>query len=229
MGRGLDGEETIRELKQPSKRYLYQPTLIAPPRFYERYGLDRDDIHFAACRPDLIECIPGQNGFVFRIIDIKSSDVLKISHRVQTALYALMLSSVLEEHGVKGSVDLREAGIWTYKTEQPQLTDIGQLLPFLEQFLASELTALAGKQLDELFWHLDYRCEWCPFYDYCFDKARKQSHISLVPYLSSHASRFIRERQLPETIGEFRQFLERQENRHVLKQNAGLARQLRLV
>lgn len=223
----LDGEETIRELKQPSKRYLYQPTLIAPPRFYERYGLDLEVIRFAACRPDLIECIPGQNGFVFRIIDIKSSDVLKISHRVQTALYALMLFSVLEEHGVKGSVDLREAGIWTYKTEQPQLTDIGQLLPFLEQFLAGELTALAGKQLDELFWHLDYRCEWCPFYDYCFDKARQQSHISLVPYLSNYTSRFIRERQLPETIGEFRQLLERQETRHVLKQNAGLARQLR--
>ncbi|MGJ3222557.1 AAA domain-containing protein [Geobacillus thermoleovorans] len=223
----LDGEETIRELKRPSKRYLYQPTLIAPPRFYERYGLDRDDIHFAACRPDLIECIPGQNGFVFRIIDIKSSDVLKLSHRVQTALYALILSSVLEEHGIRGNVDWREAGVWTYKTEQPQAADISQLLPYLEQFLAGELTALAEKQPDELFWHLDYRCEWCPFYDYCFDKARQQKHISLVPYLSNYTSRFIRERQLPETIGEFRQFLERQENRHVLKQNAGLARQLR--
>ncbi|WP_041468447.1 bifunctional RecB family nuclease/DEAD/DEAH box helicase [Geobacillus sp. C56-T3] len=223
----LDGEETIEELKRPSKRYLYQPTLIAPPRFYERYGLDLKVIRFAACRPDLIECIPGQNGFVFRIIDIKSSDVLKISHRVQTALYALILSSVLEEYGIRGNVDLREAGIWTYKTEQPQAADISQLLPFLEPFLTDELPALAEKQLDELFWYLDYRCEWCPFYDYCLDKAREQSHISLVPYLSSHASRFIRERQLPETIDEFRQLLGRKETRHVLKQNAGLARQLR--
>ncbi|OQP04065.1 AAA family ATPase [Geobacillus sp. 46C-IIa] len=223
----LDGEETIKELKRPSKRYLYQPTLIAPPRFYERYGLDSEVIRFAACRPDLIECIPGQDGFVFRIIDIKSSDVLKLSHRVQTALYALILSSVLEEHGIRGNVDWREAGVWTYKTGQPQTADISQLIPYVEPLLADELPALAEKPPDELFWHLDYRCEWCPFYNYCLDKAREQSHISLVPYLSSHASRFIRERKLPETLGEFRQFLERQENRHVLKQNAGLTRQLR--
>ncbi|MFC0297560.1 bifunctional RecB family nuclease/DEAD/DEAH box helicase [Geobacillus jurassicus] len=223
----LDGVETIQELKRPSKRYLYQPTLIVPPRFYKRYGLDPDVIRFAACRPDLIECRSEQDGFAFRIIDIKSSDVLKLSHRVQTALYALILSLILEEHGIAGKVDLREAGVWTYGAGQPQAADISQLLPYIEQFLTSELTALATKQADELFWHLDYRCEWCPFYDYCLDKARQQKHISLVPYLSSHASRFIRERQLPETIGEFRQFLERQENRHVLKQNAGLARQLR--
>ncbi|MED3717990.1 AAA domain-containing protein [Geobacillus thermodenitrificans] len=223
----LDSEETIRELKEPSKRYLYQPTLIVPPRFYERYGLNPGTVRFAACRPDVIECVRGQDGWTFRIIDIKSSDALQFSHRVQTALYALILSFVLEEHGIKGKVDLDETRIWTYGAEQPQTTNIRQLIPYIEHFLSSELTILTEKQADDLFWHLDYRCEWCPFYSYCLDKARQQAHISLVPYLSSYTSRFVREQQLPETIRAFHQFLQREENGSVLKQNATLARQRR--
>lgn len=218
----LDVKETICELKQPSKRYLYQPSLIVPPSFYEKYGISPENIRFTVCRPDLVECVPADEGWMFRIIDIKSSEVMKISHRIQTALYALILSSVLKEHGINGKADLTKAGVWTYGMTAPQYTNIEQLVPHLEHFLSVELQEIVRKNIDDLFWHLDYRCEWCNFYDYCLEKAREESHISLLPYLSSHASRFIREQQLPQTIEAFFEFVQSEENRQTLMQSASL-------
>jgi DNA replication ATP-dependent helicase Dna2 len=222
----LDVKETIRELKQPSKRYLYQPSLVVPPRFYEKYGISSENIRFTVCRPDLVECILTDEGWKFRIIDIKSSEALKISHKIQTALYALILDLFLEEHEIDGVVDLQETGIWTYGMTAPQYTNIEQLLPHLEHFLSVELQEIVRKNADDLFWHLDYRCEWCNFYDYCLEKARAESHISLLPYLSSHASRFIREQQLPQTMAEFSEFIRNEENKRLLMQSAGLAHRL---
>jgi DNA replication ATP-dependent helicase Dna2 len=222
----LDVKETIRELKQPSKRYLYQPSLVVPPRFYEKYGISPENIRFTICRPDLVECIPTEERWKFRIVDIKSSEALKISHKIQTALYALILALFLEEHEIGGVVDLQETGIWTYGMTAPQYTNIEQLLPYLEHFLSVELQEIVRKNADDLFWHLDYRCEWCNFYDYCLEKARAESHISLLPYLSSHASRFIREQQLPQTIESFSEFIQNEENKQLLMQSAGLAHHL---
>ncbi|WP_041638261.1 bifunctional RecB family nuclease/DEAD/DEAH box helicase [Anoxybacillus flavithermus] len=222
----LDVEEVVAELKQPSKRYIYQPSIVVPSRFYEKYGIQSKKIRFTVCRPDLIECIFTEEGLQFRIIDIKSSEVLKISHKIQTALYALILASFLEEHGIDGRVDLKETGIWMYGSEIPQYTNIENLLPHLEHFLAVQLQEIVEKSFDDLFWHLDYRCEWCNFYDYCVEKAKAESHVSLIPYLSSHASKFIREQNLPQTIEEFSEFIQSGENKQLLLQSAGLKKRV---
>ncbi|WP_154663455.1 bifunctional RecB family nuclease/DEAD/DEAH box helicase [Neobacillus dielmonensis] len=212
----------LQELKNPSKQYIYQPTFSIPDRFYQKYKIDREKITFTDCRPDLIECFPGESGIQFRIIDVKSSEVLKVSHRVQTALYAMILQSILEEHQIMGEILIEETGIWLYEQEKPQFLSVQHLIPYLEDFLVGKLNELPEKQLEEVFWHLDYRCEWCSLFDYCLEKAKEQQHVSLFPYLSSQGSRFIRENGLPLTIEEFADYVTDQDQLKTLEKSASL-------
>jgi hypothetical protein len=81
---------------------VYQPELAVPPRFYERYGLDPDVVHWPPCRPDLVEADATPNGeTVLRVIDIKASPGVKLSHRIQATVYSLVLECLLEEWGVR--------------------------------------------------------------------------------------------------------------------------------
>ncbi|WP_066304056.1 hypothetical protein [Bacillus sp. FJAT-29814] len=215
-------DELLQELKAPRKRYIYQPTFSIPDRFYQKYKIDKNQIVFSDCRPDLIECIPGESGYSFRIIDVKASEVLKVSHRVQTALYAMILQSILEEHQIPGQVMLDETGVWLFEETVPQYSSVQNLIPYLEDFLIDKLTALPAQELHEVFWHLDYRCEWCSLYDYCLQNARDEKHVSLLPYLSNHASRFIREQGFPLTISEFASFIEDKEQLKLLEKSPSL-------
>ncbi|MGG1680255.1 AAA domain-containing protein [Neobacillus sp. NRS-1170] len=218
--------EMVQELKSPSKKYIYQPTFSIPDRFYQKYNIDREKMTFSDCRPDLIECIPGESGYLFRIIDVKSSEVLKVSHRVQTALYAMILQSIIEEHQIPGDVVIEETGVWLYEQDGPQFTSVEHLIPYLEDFLNWKLKDLPEKELEEVFWHLDYRCEWCSLFDYCLQKAKDEEHVSLLPYLSNHASRFISDNELPVTIKEFAEYVTDKEQLKLLEKSASLRGQV---
>jgi DNA replication ATP-dependent helicase Dna2 len=61
---------------------------------------------------------------------VKSSEVLKISHKIQTVLYALILGSFIEEHGIPGRAILEETGIWMYGEESPQYISVKNIIPF---------------------------------------------------------------------------------------------------
>jgi DNA replication ATP-dependent helicase Dna2 len=66
---------------------LYQPELEVPSTFYERYGHDADVIRWSNCRPDLIETVEADDGTVeLRVIDVKASPGVKLSHRIQATL-----------------------------------------------------------------------------------------------------------------------------------------------
>jgi len=72
---------------------------------------------------------------VFKIIDVKSSDVMKISHKIQIAVYALMLYFILRENEIEGEVDFNEGGIWLYGEKEPRWFKMGYIMPHIEQFL----------------------------------------------------------------------------------------------
>lgn len=219
-------DELVSELKNPSIGYIYQPTFQMPDHFYEKYQINKDKITFTDCRPDLVECVNGQDGFIFRIIDVKSSEVLKVSHKVQTALYAMILQSILEEHGIAGEVAMEETGVWLYGETEPQYISVKNIVPYLEDFLVNQLGQLAEQEMEDVFWHMDFRCEWCSLFDHCLEKARKEDHISLLPYLSSHASRFIRKNGLPQTIREFSDYVENEDQLKLLGKSASLRSRL---
>jgi DNA replication ATP-dependent helicase Dna2 len=208
----LTHEEVLQELRLPSKTYIYQPSLEVPQSFYRKYNIDQEKIRFSTCRPDLLEVTEVNGVKTFRIIDIKSSEALKISHKIQTAIYALILTAFLEEYEIEGAVDLTQTSIWLHEADSPELTNIHTILPALEEFLQQGLTNLSEKDFEQLSWHLDYRCEWCTLYDYCLDHARKRNHISLLPYLTNYATKFVNEHQLPYTLHDMQTYIQREEN-----------------
>ncbi|HNV37708.1 MAG TPA: ATP-dependent helicase, partial [Methanoculleus sp.] len=67
---------------------IYQTTIPVSVHFLKGYGLDPDMHRFSPCRPDLIRV--DEEGRL-SVIDIKASEDLSVSHRVQATLYALIL------------------------------------------------------------------------------------------------------------------------------------------
>ena len=63
--------------------------------------------------------------------------------------------------------------------------------PPLEAFLENELQALMSLPANEAPWHLYFRCEWCPYFEHCRDEMRSTNDVSRMPYLTSHAKRYL--------------------------------------
>lgn len=202
---------TVDEFKNwllnPTTQYIYQPTVRAVPSFYERYGIDTAKLQFTECRPDLIEACPTENGWKFRVIDIKSSEIMKISHRVQVILYGLLLQEFMVEHKVVGEVDFEYGGVWTYKQEKPSMTNLSEITSYIESFLIGDLQRIIIEDVENLFWHIDFRCEWCEYFDHCNEKAVNEKHISMIPYLPKTSGQYIKDNNLPATLYEMNHFI----------------------
>lgn len=170
----------------------YQSTLIAPPSFYRRYGMDRDACSFHECRPDLIWCLRDGEQRLLRVIDLKATDSLKISHRIQVALYALILDAVMADAGIPGAADRGRAGVWLQDAETPGIVDIGTDIRVLEHFLARDLEPIMTLPPASLSWHLQPKCEQCPFFTSCMKEAEETGSVSLIPGLTAGAREFLR-------------------------------------
>lgn len=174
---------------------IYQPTLSVPKLFLQRYGLDPNLCLFPPCRPDLIQCVATAYGNRLRIIDIKASEALKTSHRIQVTLYALMLRDIVQQAGSDILVDMECGGIWLYEQRQPEWFDLALSVGAVEHFLREQLSKILTQPMAEVPWHLFFRCEWCEFYPHCRIEAARQQSVSLVPYLSVGGRRFLRAAQ----------------------------------
>lgn len=187
-------EATTRLLaKLAPGQAIYQPTLLAPGLFFSRYGLDPELMDFTACRPDLIMAEEGDDGVLLRIVDVKASDTLKVSHRIQTVLYALILRDMLMEAGVDLEVDLAEAGIWLFQQAEPEWFEAATALSVVDDFLTNRLAGILRAPAEEVPWHLHFRCEWCEYFDSCREEAHRTDSVSLVPYLTTGGRSYLRE------------------------------------
>jgi DNA replication ATP-dependent helicase Dna2 len=174
---------------------IYQGTLRPPRRFYERYGIDATVVAFTDCRPDLVEVRADTDGRrLLRVTDLKVSRGLRLSHRIQAALYTLLLRDVLEEAGADGEADLSPA-IWLVNDPEPTAFDIRAILPPLEQFLEHELAPLLRSPASEATWHFERRCETCDYFEHCRDGMRVSDDVSRVPGVTGHAKAFLRRRE----------------------------------
>lgn len=174
--------------------FVYQPTLQTPPSFYARYGIDPEVVVVTDCRPDLVECFEDKSGRPhLRVIDVKASPGLKLSHRVQATLYTLILEHALSRWGVIDREVAYEPGVWLANTDRPETFDVRAMRPPLEDFLERELQALMERPAGTARWHVYFRCEWCEWFQSCQEEMRAQNNVSRLPYLSSHAKRFLGE------------------------------------
>lgn len=169
---------------------IFQATLLPPRDLLAPWGIDTALYQFRDCVPDLLTI--GDDGRV-RIVDVKASDLLRGSHRVQVALYALVLDRVLERLGRPREVDLGRGGVWLHGRDEPEWFELEPGFRVLRDFFSDDLGPLLDTDPAGLDWHLHYRCEWCPFYHDCRAEAEATDSVSLLPYLSVHARRYLHE------------------------------------
>ncbi len=192
--RVFEADETIEQLQGMSDgEYLYQATLVAPPSLYQEYRLDPQLVRLASCRPDLLQCIVGPDGQRrMRVHDVKASTGVKLSHRIQVSLYTMILDHVVRGLAADVTADLEEGGVWLHGQDSPETFRLQLVLPYLKALLEDDLPRVLGAPPDHAEWHLNYRCEWCEYFDYCFEEALKTKSVSLLPYLSTPARRHLR-------------------------------------
>jgi DNA replication ATP-dependent helicase Dna2 len=184
-------DDTLSILSQMSVGdYLYQPTLRPPPAFYGRYSIDPEMVQFADCYPDLLTIIEGVKGPELAVIDVKASDWMKMAHRIQVSLYALILRDVIEEAGLDLIVS-EQGGVWLYEHPEPEWFDLVHIVPPLETFLEDDVTSILAAPAEDAFWHLYFRCEWCDYYNHCREEADSTDNLSLIPYLSNFGKRHL--------------------------------------
>ncbi len=227
--RRMSTEQTLAELRrQPASRFIYQPTLAPPPSFYEDYDLDPKVVILSDNHPDLIEVLadPEGKGRLFRIVDLKRGETLKLTHRVQILLYALELDAVLEAEGIADArVDLDWGAVWLGQHEEPELFPLGAFRPHLERFLRHDLMRVLQGQPEEAAWHLYDRCEWCEFFDHCREEMKQSDDVSRLVQLTPHGKKHLRDEAEVQSLSELAQFLNRADADEVLSRCASLAGQ----
>jgi hypothetical protein len=140
---------------------------------YDAYGLDPDLVTFSDSRPDLLMVVDGEHGPEIRVVDLKASDFMKLSHRIQVGIYTLLLGHMLRAEGLDHFHLSRVGGVWLYQAPEPEWFPLSSIIPPIEAFLERELTDLLTTPAGDVFWHLYYRCEWCDFYQHCRGEAER--------------------------------------------------------
>jgi hypothetical protein len=225
--RKLSSVDTLQALRQMAPGdAVYQPTLPVPHSFYERFGLDPEIIQFRESFPDLVMCVDGVAGPELRIVDVKASNWMKLSHRIQVGVYTLILGDVLRAEGIEQPIS-REGGVWLYGEPEPEWFNLAHIIPPIETFLAEDLMRVLGAEKEDAFWHLNFRCEWCEYYSYCRDEADRTENVSLVPYLSNFAKRHLAAEAGVQTVSDLSNALARDDAPALFQGSASLEGRLR--
>lgn len=75
----------------------------------------------------------------------------------------------------------------------------------------------------EAFWHLYYRCEWCPYFDHCREEMHRTDDISRLPNLTSHAKRYLTGPDVRlRSVKDFGKLLKRPDAEAILSNSASL-------
>jgi hypothetical protein len=173
---------------------IYQSTIPVSVHFLKNYGLDPEVHRFSPCRPDLIVLGAGNgSGPQLSVIDIKASEDLSVSHRIQATLYALILDHALDLLGIDVPVDLSRAGIWLYGEGEPESFDLHLNTRVVEDFFRHRLPGILAGPPGDVPWHITPRCESCGFYPHCRAGAESCASVSQIPGLSPAARRYLRE------------------------------------
>jgi DNA replication ATP-dependent helicase Dna2 len=205
---------------------VFQPSLKTSPDFLQKYDLSPDLCIFKTSYPDLIRLVQNDKGeSVLQVIDIKANEKLKVSHRIQTALYTLMLQDLLEKNGIEHNVDFEQAGIWLYNQNEPELFDQSLIIKVVEDFLTYRLPDILKSPIEDLSWHLYYRCEFCEFYNHCRSEATEKNLVSQIPSLSVGGREYLRNAPVPGGVNSLRELellLNKQESEEFLEKCGSL-------
>jgi hypothetical protein len=136
---------------------------------------------------DLIAIWPSEHGkVVVRIFEIKVSWKEQTTHRVQVAIYAMLLSQVLGDLAsnveIEGGVISRETCIENFTPQMLPKFKLGPLKQDVERLLAEngELNRIHKTPLEQVEFQLCSRCDPCGFNECCIICAVETENIALL-------------------------------------------------
>jgi hypothetical protein len=136
---------------------------------------------------DLIALWPCKDGKVkVRIFELKSSWLEQTAHRIQVAIYVLLLSkelkNLLTKIEIEGGVINRETNLEKLTPETLPIFKLSPLIQDVERLLAQngELNRIHKTSLSEVEYQLCSRCDTCGFNEYCMVCSVENESIALL-------------------------------------------------
>ncbi|MCW4009361.1 MAG: AAA domain-containing protein [Candidatus Bathyarchaeota archaeon] len=136
---------------------------------------------------DLIGIWPSRNGKVkVKIFEIKASWKEQTAHRIQVAIYALLLSRGLEDLGsgvdIEGGVINKDSDLTSLTYDSLPSFRLKPLIQDVERLLCKEgeLYRIHKTPLPEVEYQLCWRCDTCGFNECCIIRAVENESISLL-------------------------------------------------
>ncbi|MDR2203523.1 MAG: AAA family ATPase [Nitrososphaerota archaeon] len=136
---------------------------------------------------DLITIWPPKNGKVtVRIFELKASWKEQTTHRIQVAIYALLLTQTLgnliSKVEIEGGVINRETILENLYPQNLPKFKLGPLIQDVERLLAQngELNRIHQTSLDQVEFQLCIRCDPCGFNECCIVCAVETENIALL-------------------------------------------------
>jgi len=136
---------------------------------------------------DLIAIWPLKDGKVkIRIFEFKSSWKEQTAHRIQVAIYVLLLTQELgnltSKLELEGGVINRETILETLEADNLPKFKLSPLIQDVERLLAKngELNRIHNTLLEEVEYQLSYRCDNCGFNECCLICAVENESIALL-------------------------------------------------
>ncbi len=136
---------------------------------------------------DLIAIWPLKNGKVkVRIFELKSSWMEQTAHRIQVAIYVLLLSKELgvlsSKVDLEGGVISRETSLENLDAESLPNFKLSPIIQDVERLLAKngELNRIHQLPLEKVEYQLCWRCENCGFNECCIVCAVENESITLL-------------------------------------------------
>jgi len=149
---------------------------------------------------DLIRVKRGANSAIDLLVgDVKSTRKDKVNHRLQVAVYVMLLKQMAEQAGLSvveyaGTVVRRNPDGALNDPETAQCFDLTPYFAAIDQLTAGEESALARvdqNSLDQLHYYLDQKCDGCLFNPICFVDSDERKDVALVPFLESSEKRVL--------------------------------------
>jgi hypothetical protein len=138
-------------------------------------------------KADLVAIWPCKDGKVtVRIFEIKASWKEQTAHRIQVAIYVLLLSKGLAELASKiefeGGVINKESDLETLEEEKLPKFRLGPLIQDVERLLCreGELSRIHQTPLPEVEYQLCWRCDNCGFNECCIIRAVEKESLTLL-------------------------------------------------
>lgn len=188
------------------EQYAHQTVLRETPTLRRLLQLP-PEISIRPGKPDLLQVGTVDGRTVFRIIDVKATQVATVFHKAQVALYALMLRCALKEQNLAGEIAALGA-IWHLSAPGEASTWQEETFPlrgyesFVVDFFRSQAQRLISRrvdrQRDDTFFHIYFKCEQCKYLKHCEkvisdQKPSRSWDVSAVPGLSHESKRALME------------------------------------